>query len=413
MSTYSLLAGLRILEFSSFAPDAVGGQLADLGAEVIKVESAEGDALRRAGAVGIGGEAGPGLMFLRYNRGKRSIVLDLKQAEGIDAFCDLAAQSDVVIEGARSGTLSGFGATPERLRSRNPALVFLSVSGVGSGGTYDALPTSGPWFDMYAGLLRADTWTPQGANQPGTAQVAMYSLGPYGAMAVLAGVFNARATGEGVDIEIAAIDIAASWNPAGLDSVLNSKNLNRRPSTLPDGSLVIWPRVHPYKTKDDNYFFLAASTDKFWGNFCRGIGRFDLLAITLSAEEPAIADSLHADLGLIFQTRSRSEWTDFFLQRNVEGGPVNSYADLMSDPHFLSRDSTYAVICPGLGELRLCATPVRLPGQRFSPPLPPGVGDDTRSVLRDVALYADDEIEALASAAERFERAAGLEEDIV
>ncbi|MGI5200231.1 CaiB/BaiF CoA transferase family protein [Spirillospora sp. CA-108201] len=390
MPGYSLLNGIRVLEMAQLAPSSVGGHLADLGADVIKIESGAGDGVRRGGADAVGAPDGPAFMHLRWNRGKRSVVLDLRGDEGKRAFLALAEQSDVVIEGTRSGYLAWLGLGPDVLAELKPSLVFCSISGFGSDGPCSRLGSGGPVFDGYAGLRTVNlpeeppTEGMAGATGP---SIAMYALGAYGAMGVLAAVLDARRTGAGKRIEVAGVDVAAGWIPDEIDAALNRDRTVLRDGWLPDGRLPDWPRLEAYRTKDGGAMLFGAHVEKFWRSFCAAVGREDLLEYDLTTvDEGSLdrAEHVWRELKKIFAERTRAEWTRFFLAHDIAGGPVNTVDELVRDPHFTSRASTYR-LSTGYGELELAASPVRVAGETFSPEQAPALGADTATVLADLA----------------------------
>ncbi|MGX6510947.1 CaiB/BaiF CoA transferase family protein [Rhodococcus sp. SJ-2] len=391
MSGYSLLEGMRILEVAQLAPSSVGGHLADLGAEVIKIESGPlGDPVRIGGSRAIGDEDGPSFMHLRWNRGKKSVALDLRSDEGKKAFLALARSCDAVVEGMRGGYLDWLGVGYEQLREVNPAIVFCTVSGMGSDGPYRHLGTGGPVFDAYAGLREVNT--PEQPPTDGmagstTPPIAMYALGAYGAMGLLAAVHRAGRTGRGCRLEIAGIDIAAAWMPDLVDAELNKARSIARPTWLPDGRLPDWPRLEAYRTKDGAAMLFGSHVSKFWRNFCVAVDRPDLLEIDLESadsEAPARADRVYGELRDIFAQRTREEWVALFLEHEIAGGPVNTVTDMVEDPHFRARANTYRVEYEGVGELEFVVSPVRVDGEEFAPDLPPALGADTESELRNM-----------------------------
>jgi crotonobetainyl-CoA:carnitine CoA-transferase CaiB-like acyl-CoA transferase len=392
MGGYSLLTGIRVLEVAQLAPSAAGGHLADLGAEVIKVESGPlGDPVRAGGARAVGSPDGPAFMHLRWNRGKKSVRLDLRDEQGKAAFRDLARDSDVVIEGTRAGYLEWLGLGYDVLAALNPRLVFCQVSGFGTDGPYRQLGSGGPVFDAYAGLRSVATPDePPAAGMAGSATppIAMYALGAYGAMGILAALWRARETGQGARMEVAGVDVATSWMPDAVEAELNEKNTVPRPGWLPDGRLPDWPRLEAYRTRDGAAILLGAHVEKFWRNFCHAVGRADLLGIDLStADEGAAdrADRVWRELRSIFATRTRAEWIEEFLEHDIAGGPVNSFEDVIRDPHFRARRNTYATGNAATGPVELLVSPVRLDGEEFAPDLAPELGADTDDVLRNIA----------------------------
>ncbi|PPJ05038.1 CoA transferase [Nocardia nova] len=403
MSGYSLLNGLRVLEVAQLAPSSLGGHLADLGAEVIKIESGPlGDPVRVGGSRAIGDPDGPAFMHLRWNRGKKSVALDLRSAEGARAFLDLARSCDAVIEGMRGGYLDWLGIGFDRLREVNPAIVLCTVSGMGTDGPYRGLGTGGPVFDAYAGLRQVETPEQppaQGIAGSTSPPIAMYALGAYGAMGLLAALHRAAATGTGCRIEVSGIDVAAAWMPDLTDAELNRDRSIPRPTWLPDGRLPDWPRLEAYRTKDGKAMLFGSHVEKFWRNFLTAVGREDLADVDLTTADggaPARAQYVWRALKDIFAQRTRDEWVELFLVHGIAGGPVNTVAEMIADPHFRARDNTYRIECDGVGELEFVTSPVRVAGENFAPALPPAAGADTGRVLREVAGYDDDRIAAAA-----------------
>ncbi|WP_036511496.1 CaiB/BaiF CoA transferase family protein [Nocardia aobensis] len=403
MSGFSLLNGVRILEVAQLAPASLGGHLADLGAEVIKVESGPlGDPVRVGGSRAVGDPDGPAFMHLRWNRGKKSVALDLRSAEGKQAFLDLARSCDAVIEGMRGGYLDWLDLGFDRLREMNPKIVLCTVSGMGTDGPYQGLGTGGPVFDAYAGLR--EVTTPDEPPVDGIAgstspPIAMYALGAYGAMGLLAALHRANVTGTGGRVEVSGIDVAAAWMPDLGDAELNRDRSIPRPTWLPDGRLPDWPRLEAYRTEDGKAVLFGSHVEKFWRNFLVAVGREDLADIDLTAADedaPRRAEHVWRELRQIFAQRTRQEWMDLFLAHGIAGGPVNTVAEMFDDPHFRARDTTYRVDYPGVGELEFLVSPVRVSGEEFAPALPPRAGADTARVLRDIAGYDDARIATVA-----------------
>jgi crotonobetainyl-CoA:carnitine CoA-transferase CaiB-like acyl-CoA transferase len=378
MAGYSLLSGVRILEVAQLAPSSVGGHLADLGADVIKVESGRGEGVRQTGARAVGGPDGPGFLHLRWNRGKRSVALDLRSAGGREDFLRLAATADAVVEGTRHGHLDRLGLGWAGLCAVRPATVLCEVSGTGGDGPYRDLATGGMWFDAYAGLRTVDTDRPSPPGvMGGSAETpqAMYAVGAYGAMAVLAAVLRARETGRGARLQVSSVDVATAWMPDKIDAALNADRTQARPGWTTDGRLPEWPLLDAYATKDGGALVLGSYQPKFWRAFCAAVDRADLLDLT--------GEDLWRELDALLRTRTKREWTDLFLAHDIAGGPVNTVDELLDDPHFAARDTTYSVD-RRYGRLRLAASPVRVVGEAFAPTIAPELGEHTDEVLEEI-----------------------------
>src|SRR5207244_6210841 len=213
---YTLLGGVRVLEVALLAPDLLGMHLADLGAEVVKIEQPPGgDYLRE-----IGGRkrAGLNLMHLRWNRGKKSVTLDLRRREGQRLLHRLAARADVFVDGLRPGAAARCAADYATLAAVNPRLVYCTLSGAGTWGPYAGPPTHGVAYDAFAGLAPPATHPDGSLRIPAYTAVGMFAAPLYAALAVCAALLQARTTGTGRLLEVAELDAAASWQAEHLDA---------------------------------------------------------------------------------------------------------------------------------------------------------------------------------------------------
>ena len=288
MSIGKPLAGVRVIESSMLGPAEMGGLLADLGADVVKVEPPGGDYGRRMTWPIIrsqDGEHEASLLSIHINRGKRSVVLDLRQPEGVEAYLDLVRHADVVIEAMRPGALAKRGLTMERLQEANPAVVFCSISGYGATGPYRNMPSHGIAYDTWAGQV------PVEVDENGFTAMAEHTsvgihAGPlYGALAILASVIHARATGEGCAMEIAQSDAAAYFDWYRIETWRNyerpqeevygneADDGERRAPGV--GGMRGGVRYQIYASSDGHVLFMA-SEQSFWKNFLEGVGRMDL-----------------------------------------------------------------------------------------------------------------------------------------
>jgi crotonobetainyl-CoA:carnitine CoA-transferase CaiB-like acyl-CoA transferase len=398
-----LLEGVRVLECALFGPGALGGHLADLGAEVIKVESPAGDDVRRVTWPIIDGVS---LLHLHVNRGKQSLVLDLNLPEAATVFEELVTCSDVVIEGMRPGFLDRRGLGYERLRQLNPKVVFASISGYGTTGPYRDLPSHGVAYDTWAGSLRPeldDEGFCRIADQPNIGITA----GPaFGAIGVLAALVRAERTGIGAAVEIAQADSSAyfdwyrieSWQAyeGSSDSEVTGNaadDYQRRAPGL--GGMGDGVRYQIYESGDGHILFMAAER-KFWSNFCAGVKRMDLFERWPGAE---VADhargnrALQSALRDIFRTRTTREWMVFAAQADTPIAPVNTPHSLRHDPQFQARFGWSSAMETGAEMLGL---PLKVAGAAIVVPAKaPEVGQHTDAVLAAVLGYDDRKIAAL------------------
>jgi crotonobetainyl-CoA:carnitine CoA-transferase CaiB-like acyl-CoA transferase len=197
------LASLRVIESSMLGPAAITTHLADLGADVIKVESPAGDYVRQMTWPIVEGVS---LMHLHVNRGKRSLVLDLRTQEGVDIYLDLVRGADVVIEAMRPGGLAKRGLGFDRLCEVNPRIVFCTISGYGMTGPYKDMPSHGVAYDVWAGLVKPEVDDDGFTYLPEHPSTGIHAGPLFGALGVLAAVIRARATGEPARLDIAQSD---------------------------------------------------------------------------------------------------------------------------------------------------------------------------------------------------------------
>ncbi|HRD99722.1 MAG TPA: CoA transferase, partial [Ilumatobacteraceae bacterium] len=341
MAGFDFLQGVTVVEVAQLGPSALGGYLADMGADVIKVEGAQGDPIRRSGAEGAGSPDGYGYQHLRWNRGKRSVVIDLKSARGIELFRDLVAGADVVYEGMRAGVLERLGVGYDVLRAEHPSLVFCSLSGYGLTGPYSAMGSSGPSYDAFGGMGAFSPYShDHDAAEFESRVIGMHAVSLYAAMGVIAAIAKARLTGVGSLVEVSAAEAAAHWTPASLDRVLNEGVNHQRPGFNGEsGKMLGWPLLNEYTASDGRRIFFQGRYPRFWGKFCELVDRADLLAIADAGDD----DRLFAELTELFASRTAAAWMEFFLVNDIAGSPVNTLRDLAVDPHFVARDNVYEV----------------------------------------------------------------------
>ena len=341
------LAGVRIIECSILGPGALTTHLVDLGAEVIKIESPAGDYIRRMTWPIVEGVS---LMHLHINRGKRSLVLDLRTPEGVEVFRDLARTADAVIEGMRPGGLARKGLGYDDLKKINPKIVFCNISGYGMTGPYKDMPSHGIAYDTWGGLVKAETDDEGFCYIPEHPSTGIHAGPLFGAFGVVSAILGARATGEGCALEIAQSDASAAmdwlrsetWKayerPEDEVTGNPSDNFERRaPGTagMRDGV-----RYQFYVTKDDRHVLFMASEQEFWKNFCDGVGRPDLFEKWPGSQYGDHAKGnreLQAILREIFLTKTAEEWILFGDDKNTPIAPVNTPQTIAEDPQFKDR----------------------------------------------------------------------------
>jgi crotonobetainyl-CoA:carnitine CoA-transferase CaiB-like acyl-CoA transferase len=346
-ATGALLEGVRVIESSLLGPNAVGMHLADLGAEVIKVENPGGDYVRKMAFPIVDGIS---LLHWHLNRGKRSVVLDLRTAEGVQVYLDLVARADAVVEGMRPGALARRGLGWERLLGANPRLVFCTLSGYGTTGPYRDMPSHGIAYDAWAGVARPAVGADGLPTIPSYTSVGINAGPLYAALGILAAIIRARATGRPCRFEVAQSDAAAAFNWNGIegnkayerpeDEVTGNDGDGKGPRRpVGDDSMTEAVRYQYYRSKDGTVLFMASERE-FWKNFCHGIGRPDLFERNPGARyaDHARGDTaLRRELAEIFATRTSAEWLEFGLGVNTPIAPVNDVTSITRDPQFQAR----------------------------------------------------------------------------
>jgi crotonobetainyl-CoA:carnitine CoA-transferase CaiB-like acyl-CoA transferase len=399
MTAAAPLAGVRVIESSMLGPGAITTHLADLGADVIKVESPSGDYIREMTWPIIEGVS---LMHLHISRGKRSITLDLRTDEGVQTYLELVRNADVVVEAMRPGGLAKRGLGYEKLLEVNPRIVFCTISGYGMTGPYQDLPSHGIAYDTWAGLVNPAYDDEGFCYIPEHPSMGIHAGPLMGAFGILAAIIQARATGEPSRFEIAQSDAAAymdwyrseTWKayerPEAEVTGNKSDNYERRaPGTAGMREGV---RYQMYEASDGHILFMA-SEQEFWKNFCAGVGRMDLFEQwpgSQYADHARHNRELQAELRDIFRTRTCAEWIAFAGEHNTTIAPVNTPKTIADDPQFQDRFPWYPASEHGADMLPL---PIKFLDREVPPPTrAPTVGEHTDAVLRDVLGYDDDAI---------------------
>ncbi|HWF16890.1 MAG TPA: CaiB/BaiF CoA-transferase family protein [Acidimicrobiales bacterium] len=400
MATTPPLHGLQIIECSALGPAAITTSLVDLGADVIKVEPPAGDYIREMTWPIVEGVS---LMHLHLNRGKRSIVLDLRTDAGTTILKELAATADVVIEAMRPGSLARRGVGYDVLRGINPTIVFCTISGYGMTGPYRDYPSHGVAYDTWAGIVNVATDEEGFTYIPEHVSIGINAAPLFGALGILASVIRARSTGEGSYIDLAQSDAAAAmdwyrsetWRayerPESEVTGNKADDYERRaPGTA---GMVEGVRYQVYETSDHRHILFMASEQAFWKNFCEGVDRMDLFERwpgSTYADHARGNRELRRELRAIFATKTAQEWLDFGGAVNTPMAPVNTPKTLLDDPQFADRLPLLPKSEMGADQL---FTPLHFVGEELPHPAKaPTVGQHTEDVLRSVLDYDDNRI---------------------
>jgi crotonobetainyl-CoA:carnitine CoA-transferase CaiB-like acyl-CoA transferase len=367
------LEGVKVLDLSRVLAGPYATMvLADLGADVIKVEHPErGDDTRHWGPPFAGGESA---YFLSVNRNKRSIAVDLKEEEGLERVKRLAAGADVLIENMRRGALERFGLGYETLSELNPDLVYCSVTGFGPGEDRDR-----PGYDFLiqarAGIMGI-TGFPEGEPTKVGVAIADIVCGLYAATAILAALRRRETSGEGARIEVPLFEATLGWLAnRGQEYLVSGEDKGRMGNAH--------PTIVPYQTLDasDRPIAVAVGNDAQFRRLCGAVGRAELADDERYATNPARVANREELVEILqeeFSKRAADEWVEEIREAGVPIGPVNTLADVFLDEHVLSSGVLQTVEHPAAGMLEMLASPVLVDGER--PPIrrpPPTLGQHT------------------------------------
>ncbi len=385
------LTGVKIIDLTSVMMGPYATMiLGDYGADVIKVESPDGDVMRFAAPMR---HLKMGAMYLQGNRNKRSIVLDLKKTGGRDALLRLAATADVFVHNVRPAAMARLKLGADDLLALNPRLVYTSLHGFGERGPYAGLPA---YDDLIQGMTALPALTGKITGEPrySPATMADRIVGLNATHAILAALFHRERTGEGQAIEIPMFETMAQF-------VLGDHMAGRsfEPPIGPPGySRLLSPDRRPYQTSD-GYVCALVYSDKQWNSFFRAIGLENeadrdprLNGITARSKN---YDFVYDWFSQIMKTRSTAEWLAFFNEADIPHAPLHDLDSLIDDPHLAAVGLLQSIEHPTEGTLRVAgpaATWSKTPSsiRRY----PPGVGEHGREILHE-AGFGDSEIAAL------------------
>ncbi|MFD0669421.1 CaiB/BaiF CoA transferase family protein [Ramlibacter sp. MAHUQ-53] len=388
------LAGVRILDLTSVIMGPFATQiLAQLGAEVIKVESPDGDNMRHVGPMN---HPGMGHIFLHANAGKKSVVLDLKQAQGREAALRLAEGCDVFITNVRPLAMARLGLGYEAMRQRNGRLIYVSCCGFDPEGPDAARPA-------YDDLIQGATGVPwlmqqYGAPEPGYAPTTLSDrvTGLHAVYAVTAALYARSQTGLGQEVVVPMFEAMSQFilgdHMAGLSF--------EPPRGEPGYARLLTRHRKPYATRDGMLCVLIYN-DKHWRSFFAAIGEGDGLGadprFATHGARAANIDAVYAEVARIMRTRTTAEWRALLDAADVPNMPMNSPADLLANPQLRATGFVHDTVHPTEGPLHTLAHPTRWsatpPERRFAPA--PRLGEHTLEVLRE-AGYSDNDLRALA-----------------
>jgi len=375
------LAGVKVVEFCQIASGPFCGMLlADFGAEVVKVEPPEGDAMRTWPPL----SGGYSENFASLNRGKRSIALDLKSPADLAIARALVMDADVLVENSRPGAMQRLGLGWDWFAPRKPQLVYASISAYGQDGPRGSEGGFDVTVQAAAGVMSV-TGEPGGAPVKAGVPLADFASGLYAAYAIASLLARVRAGGPGGQIDVpmfgATLGIAALQTSEYFGTGRNPRKL---------GSA--HPRNAPYQAYEasDGWFVIAAGNNKLWQSVCGVVGVSELLA-DARFTNPSLRAQHQAELKALldphFIARPVAHWLEAFAAAGVPHAPINGYAEALADPQAAHLQLIQPQVLPGGQATRTVGCPVRLDGQVVAvdtaPPVLDGDGAAIRAALAD------------------------------
>jgi formyl-CoA transferase len=387
------LHGTRVIDLTqAMAAPFCTLNLGDMGADVIKVESpGDGEPTRREGAVQKNGVSGS---FMAMNRGKRSLTIDLKQPDGVAIMKRLARTADVFVQNYRPGVVQRLGIGYDALSAENPRLIYCSVSGFGSTGPY----ASRGGYDLIAqgmsGIISV-TGEEDGPLAKAGLPISDLTAGLFSAYGILCALEYRDRTGEGQHVDTSLFEAAMALTVWESTEVWAT---GRTPKPLGSGHRL----TAPYQAvrAADGYFTVGANNDKLFDAFCRAIERPDLLAddrFNTRAKRLANRTGLIAEIEKTTAGESRAYWLVRLDKDGVPCGPINTYPEMLVDPHTLARNMVVDLVHPVAGVMKALGVPVKLsdtPGTVERPA--PLVGQHTAEILTELG-YSESEQRDLTS----------------
>jgi len=388
-----MLSGITILELGQVIAGNFGGViLADLGAEVIKIEPHSGDTARNATIAPLHDESA---IHLFMNRGKKSVVLDLKDARGHELFLSLVEQADVVIDNFRPGVMTRLGIDHDALKQRNPDIITSSVTGFGEYGPAKDKSAFDLVVQAYSGHVDI-TGPADGDPARVGIPIADIAGGIYSCISVLAALVGRGLHGNGQHADVAMLDTLVSLlSYDALDHLNSGRRLTRLGTA--HAHMVPW---QAFRTTD-GYVVVAARDEKFWQNLCDAIGRPDLKEDPRSANNSlrlANREYVVGVLAEVFITRSNTEWLAILDEYDIPNAPVNDMEQVFTDPQVLARGMVGIYKHPTLGEIRYPPSPIKWSDWESPNEPAPMLGQHTAEVLTGRLGLKEAEVRQLADA---------------
>jgi len=388
--THKPLEGVKILDMSRvLAGPYCTMMLSNLGAEIIKVETPKTGDDSRAYTPLIHGES---IYFLSINRGKKSVVINMKSPEGRGIFESIVKQVDVLVENFRPGTMEKLGYGYETLKVMNPRLIYTAISGFGHTGPYAGRPA----YDMIVqgmGGIMSITGEPGGNPVRVGTSIGDVVAGMFGAYGTLAALYARNDTGRGQSVDIAMLDcqVAILENAIAKTSVLG----------IAPGPLGLkHPSITPFEAyrTQNNWVIVAAGNDKLFAQFCQVTDNEQLITdprFRTNSDRNRNMDELSAFFQQKIKQKTTEEWLKIFYKQQIPAGPINTIDKLFEDPQIAERHMILEVDQPHIGKIKISGNPVKLsdvPAEDENiKEHAPALGEHTIEILMQYAGYDEEE----------------------
>lgn len=381
-----MLEGIRVLDLTRMLAGPYASMLlADLGAEVVKIEPPEGDDIRRMGPPFVHGESA---YFMAVNRNKKSLAIDLSREAGRGAFERLAAKADVVIDNFRPGVMERLGLGPDRLRALNPRLVVCSITSFGEDGPMADLPAFDLVIQAWSGAM---SMTGEEGGSPVRLGIPLGDLagGMYAAVGVLAALVRRGRTGEGGRIELSLLDCLTAMTTYlsqyhFADGRVPGPQGTRHMSCVPYGCF----------QARDQWLVVGVFTERFWSGFCRALGHPEWEADErFSSNERRVRNRAEIEdrVSETFRSEPAEHWLKRLAAERVPAAPVLTLDRTLTLPQLDLRGMISSFVHPVAGEVRTLADPIL----RRKPAPSPRLGEHGAALLRGIAGYGEEEISAM------------------